>query len=104
MLARAQGRGERCAQDRATGVSGAGRPLLQRYVDEAEPGGVAGQRAGALEPPPPADDTALARRIVRAARWQRAVREPLGAAARLIAAVADGVLLVASGGQRRNRP
>ena len=57
-----------------------------------------------LEPPPPADDTALARRIVTAARWQHAVREPLGAAARLIAAVADGVLLVASGGQRRNRP
>jgi hypothetical protein len=44
----------------------------------------------------------LAPRVVRAARWQRAVRTPLQAAGRLAAALVDGVAFVVGGTRRRS--
>lgn len=45
---------------------------------------------------------ALAPRVVRTARWQRAVRRPLQAVGRLAAAVADGLAIAV--GLRSRRP
>jgi hypothetical protein len=53
-------------------------------------------RAQAPQPP-----TALVARILRGARWQRAVRRPLMTIAMLGAAVADGIRLLF--GSPRNR-
>jgi hypothetical protein len=54
-----------------------------------------------LRDEPPEPSTALTVRVVRKARWQRAVRGPLVLAANLAAAVADGVSLLLGRRPRR---
>ena len=50
----------------------------------------------------PEPGRSLVRRIVRTARWQRALRAPLLVVGMIAAAVTDGLLrLVGSGGRRR---
>jgi hypothetical protein len=44
-----------------------------------------------LATPAPAPSTALVRRVVRTARWQRTVRSALSAAGNVVAAVGDGL-------------
>lgn len=53
---------------------------------------------------PPAPGLALARRTVRTARWQRAVRAPLRIAGMIAGALVHGVVeLLASGGRKAKR-
>lgn len=51
---------------------------------------------------PPREDRSLVRRVLLAARWQRALREPLKAIGALAAAVVDG-LSGLLGARRRDR-
>lgn len=55
-----------------------------------------------LREEPPAPATGLTRQVVRAARWQQAVRRPAKAVGALAAALGDGLTLVL--GLRRRRP
>lgn len=50
----------------------------------------------------PQPSVALVRRIVRAARWQRAIRRPLLTIANFAGAIADGIRLLIS--SRTSRP
>ena len=55
----------------------------------------------ALRGAAPPVDAALAREVMRTARWQHAVRVPLRTAGLLAAAIAEGVGVLLSGGRRR---
>lgn len=62
-----------------------------------------GDYLASLRRDPPAAGLELVPRIVRRARWQRAVRAPLRAAGTLVGALADGVAAFFGPGTDRRR-